>query len=76
MIYENHDENLGEYWSIISQEERKNMFAKEVHLRYWYGIKVLDDDQLEKLRTANNGPKNFNSTSCSYDILTDLNIQN
>ena len=54
-IVYNMDENLGEYWSLISGNDRKRWFAKEVHLRHWFGVKILDDEQLENLRTAKKG---------------------
>lgn len=64
------DEGLGEYWSLISGNDRKRWFAKEVHLRHWFGVKILDDDQLEKLRTSKKGKKTFASIY-NYDPLSD-----
>ena len=37
------DEDLGDYWTHISAIDRKQWFSKEVHLRHWFDIKVLDD---------------------------------
>ena len=69
-IIVNVDENLGSYWSVIANNDRKRWFAKEVHLRHWFGVKILDDEQLEKLRTAKKSVKTFSSIY-NYDPLSD-----
>jgi len=64
------DENLGSYWSVIANNDRKRWFAKEVHLRHWFGVTILDDEQLENLRTAKKSVKTFSSIY-NYDPLSD-----
>ena len=64
------DENLGTYWQVISESDRKRWFAKEVHLRSRFGIKILDDEQLDKLRYTKTGKKIF-SDDFNFDMLGD-----
>jgi hypothetical protein len=64
------DENLGTYWQVISESNRKRWFAKEVNLRSRFGIKILDDEQLDKLRYTKTGKKIF-SGDFNFDMLGD-----
>lgn len=68
------DENLGTYWQVISESDRKRWFAKEVHLRSRFGIKLLDDEQLDKLKSTRTGQKVF-SDDFNFDMLADRQLQ-
>ena len=45
------DENLGMYWKNLNGIDQKIWYANEVYLRKKLGIKTLDDQALENLRT-------------------------
>lgn len=45
------DEDLGLFWKNLNGIDQKIWYANEVYLRNKLGIKTLDDQALENLRT-------------------------
>ena len=45
------DENLGSYWKNLNGIDQKIWYANEVYTRKKFGIKTIDDEAFENLRT-------------------------
>jgi hypothetical protein len=59
---------MGSYWDCLSGFEKKLMYAKEIYFRNVLSIQNLTDENLEKLRLADNKDKILTGET-SFDIL-------
>ena len=44
-------EEIGYYWDPLTGDDQKTWYAAEMYNRYMYGIRSVDDDALEELRS-------------------------
>ena len=51
------EEEIGFYWDSLTGDDQKIWYASEVYSKHMYGIKSVDDDALEKLRTRDRRDK-------------------
>lgn len=68
------DENLGTYWECLLGQQQKRDFTKEAYGRANVGMRFLDDESYEDLRTTNghaklNKESKFIQNIFSYDML-------
>ena len=50
-------EGLEDYWTALKDSERQEWIDNENHIRKTFGIKVLEDDQLDDLKASKEGRK-------------------
>jgi hypothetical protein len=62
------DEFLGSYWDNMSGSTQMRCYAHELHNQHHLGIKTLDENALEKLRTSKRKKKIMQSI-VNYDLL-------
>lgn len=55
----NIDEGLGNFFDAMEGKEQKEMYATEVYNRKTLNLRCLSDESLERLRTAQQGKKQF-----------------
>lgn len=63
------DENLGSYYECVSIRDRKRWYVEELYNNKRLGIKTIDENALERLRTTKPKDKKLKN-AYNYEILS------
>ena len=66
----NVDEDLGNYFESLEQDDKKQILAEEENLRRNYRVKTQMDSALERLRRAPTNPTGLIQGVHNYDIIS------
>eukprot|EP00347_Sterkiella_histriomuscorum_P023421 403334704 len=70
----NVDENLGNFYEALEEEDKKWMQAEESNLRKKYGMRTLLDETVEKLGRSKTAERTIQGVHC-YDMLANPDYQ-
>lgn len=53
VMAEDVDEKLPSFWECLTGDDQKIWYSSEIYSKYMFGIKSVDDDTINLLRTTN-----------------------